>query len=346
VSGGWPNGWYVTEALFENESAKTNFFRLQHLYGGNFSKHHRLLSRQWQRGLQRARARDADLIISAENLWSASDHCLRALQANLQHHGYEIEVWAYVRPWREWQNSLWAQKLLGFGQFPQTSGNDIRHQVSVRFWVERLWQLFGRERVRIVRFDPSTFPHRCVVRHFASEIGLSVPFDCKLQANERLSRPAAQLAYCYHLWVRPKGIDEGKIHQHFRRIRRQLVCLAGPKVRFHDDLMEPFMDDWASQDHWLEAELGFRLDYGWNEKDGVQAIRTPDDLLALEPETLDWLARQSGLPRMERPARTIDEALVARQLASIAQWRPDLSVCAQEVGLRFRRAWIRWSEAC
>jgi hypothetical protein len=346
VSGGQPNGWFVTEALFEQAPANASFFRQQHLYGGDFAKHRRLLARQWQRGLRRARARNADLIISAENLWNASDHCLQELHGTLRQHGYAVEVWAYVRPWRDWQNSLWGQKLLGYGEFPRSPGHGQPAPLSIRPQVERLWQRFGREKVRIIRFDPSSFPQGCVVRHFAAAIGLTVPAGFALQANERLSRPAAQLAYCYHHWAQPIGGGPGQRPPGMHRLRQQLVRLEGPKLRFHDALMEPLMEHWAREDDWLEAELGFRLESGGIGTGGAEAIRTADDLLALQDDTLAWLARQSRRPWRPPQAAAGDQAAVAQQLRVLAQRPTNPRLLAQQAGLLLSRHWVRWREAC
>jgi hypothetical protein len=346
VSGGEPNGSLAFEALcFESPQSQ----RIFHRFGsprGSFAAYRSALERQWNRGVDRAVAQGTHLIISAENLWASPEPALRRLRDFLESRGFEIRVQGYLRPWKSWVTSLWAHKTVhDRGRFELLSPRDQRvFQVDEN--VERLRAVFGQDRVQLSLFDPARFPEGCVVRHFASQIGLRVPPGFHLRANDGSSRPAVQLAYCYNRFENPVqeedfGYPPGKF-----RMLGLVRQLPGPRLRLHPELVEPWWEHQRKLNPWIEREFGFSMEDPPAASPIEGAIRCEADLFEFDSETLAWLARESGQPVIRQQSGEEAARQVARQVSLLRfRW-----LSAREIRngllLRLRKAWVRARWGC
>ena len=350
VAGGEPNGTFALSALFEDFPHCEKIFRRFGSPGGRFAAYRARLERQWIRGLDRAVRNGTHLVISSELLWVLPQTSLERLRDSLISRGFQIHVRGYLRPWNAWLTSLCAHQFAhDRGRFALTSAwDDLSFQVQEN--TTRLWSVFGRDRVRLSLFQPAQFPQGCVVRDFASQVGLPVPPQFSLRSNDGFSRPAIQLAYCWHKFENPVQEDELAYPPGKFRLLGLVRQLPGPPLRFHPDLLAPWRDQQRPQDPWIERELGFSL-ADPPAKSPVQSpaervIRREEDLFEFEPETLAWLARMTGQPVLRQQSGEQAAREVARQV-SLLRFRP---LTPREIRdgliLRLRKAWIRRRWGC
>ena len=314
--------------------------------GGTFTAYRTALERQWERGIDRAVDNRAHLIISAENLWATPEPALRQLRDSLVSRGFDIQVRGYLRPWASWLTSLWVHKTVhDRGRFELLSPQDeLVFQVVAN--VERLRRMFGRDRVQLSLFDPAAFPEGCVVRHFASQIGLRVPPGFRLRANDGSSLPAVQLAYCYNRFENPVQEDDTDYPPQKFRMLGLLRQLRGPRLRLHPDLIEPWYQQQRKLDPWIEREFGFSIEAPRAPGPVEGAIRCEEDLFRFAPETLAWLARASGQPVIRQQSGQEAARQVARQVSQLRFRRLPLREIRDGLLLRMRKAWIRARWGC
>lgn len=345
VSGSHPNGSFAISALLataENQSIPA---------GGNavvaaLAAEYQQFTRRFERGLLRARHRRAVPVISAEYLWAASTHQLVILRDRLLAGGFTPRVLGYLRPWRAWIDSWFTQRAR-YGLVRWSEQNPFGDQLlDVRARVLTIWEVFGRERVALARYDRRTFPGGCVVQDFCRRIGHPFPAGLKLSANESFSLPALQLAYSFHLAGERAGQPSPARRPHLERLLRRLGQVPGPALRLHPDVHDRWMPMSLRQNEWLERELGFSLEDPVEAPPAQGWIHSEAELLGISPTTLDWLARQVQQPvvRLDPEGNTLSE--VARQVdeyrcqpATLAEWRHRL----REWSLR---RWIHWRDGC
>jgi len=346
VSGGEPNGSLAFEALFHEFPGSQRIFRRFGSPRGTFAAYRTALERQWNRGVDRAVANGTHLVISAENLWTSPEPALRRLRDSLSSRGFDIRVQGYLRPWKSWLTSLWVHKSVhDRGRFELLSPLDeLVFQVLEN--VERLREVFGRDRVQLSLFDPARFPEGCVVRHFASQIGLKVPPGFRLRANDGCSRPAIQLAYCYNRFENPVQEEDDDYPPNKFRMLGLVRQLQGPRLRLHPELLEPWFEQQRKLDPWIEREFGFSMADPPAASPTQGAIRCEADLFEFDPETLDWLARASGQPVIRQQSGEEAARQVARQVSLLRFRRLPPREIRDGVLLRLRKAWVRARWGC
>jgi len=283
---------------------------------------------RFDRGLLRARHRHAVPVISAEYLWDATLRQLQVLRDRLHAWGFIPRVLGYLRPWRAWIDSWFTQRArYGLVRWSERNpfGDDL---LDVRARVLTLWEVFGRERVSLARYDRRTFPGGCVVQDFCRRIGHPFPTGLKLSANESFSLPALQLAYCYHRAGERAGQPPPSQRPHLERLLRRLGQLPGPSLRLHPDVHDRWMPMSLRQNEWLERELGFSLEDPVEAPPAQGWIDSEANLLRIPRDSLDWLARQVRQPvvRLDPEGSALSE--VARQVdeyrcqpATLAEWQ-------------------------
>jgi hypothetical protein len=74
--------------------------------------------------------------------------------------------------------------------------------------------------------------------------------------------------------------------------------LPGPKLRFASDLVEPLLEKHRSEIEWIEQRLGTSLHEDL--VDTPDAVRSKNDLLKFDEESLRWLAEQLGPGHVQR----------------------------------------------
>jgi len=346
------NGSHALEALFTDEPHCRRLYE-KHLASsrGPFPLYRQRLQQRLDRAANQCRLRGADLILSAEGLWRASPEAfgrLRRLHDYLVDQGFAVEVIGYLRPWLPWLSSLYQQSLkFGNADFGLKMFQQLQDFQAI---IEELWLVFGRTNVSFYPYDAALFPGGCVVQHFCRQIGFRCPSGYRTAVNESLSRPACSLLFAYnrqHAQLPATGLPQGA---EYAPILRQLQRLPGPPLRLHPSVLERWAPAMAAQGPWLERELGLRLapaaPAAAPGPAGPLPLASADDLLAISPETLQWLGQRSGRPALATAGAPPSERVVAAAVRRLTGRYPHHLSLPRRAGQRLRMRLIHQQHGC
>lgn len=353
VSGGYsPNGSWLVEALFHDPPESENLYDFYGRPNGPFSAYRRNLEERLERAARSARENGRDVILSSEATWFAPRPVLERVRDHFARRGFEPTVVGYLRPWSSWLPSFYQEDLKnGAAAFEPVL--DIGHLregriVDVRSRIEILFDVFGRERVSILRFDPASFPDGCVVRHFCDRIGFRVPPDFRQRSNEGLSLPAVQFLRAFNL---AGGGYADRVVDRWKRaslIERDLQGVPGPRFRFHPSLVRSWLAEVPGQDEWLEREVGFGLEDASLEAalDDPDAVRREEDLAAFSEESLDWLAARTGGGKVRGSSTEETVREVARRVSLLPGRVLPVRQVVRRLRIRAAYAWVHRRYGC
>ena len=146
---------------------------------------------------------------------------------------------------------------------------------------------FGRENVRLWKYDRESFPDGDVVQHFCASVGLP-PVPSLSQKNITLSRPAVSALYRLNRAVGEEP-DELEAHKTARMaIRRRFPHRDWPKFRLSPSVMAPIIEENADDIEWIEERLGSSLREQPDPQD--TDVSSEADLLEIDPAALEALA--------------------------------------------------------
>lgn len=239
-----------------------------------------------------ANAGNATLIFSAESCWGEMNSTefvrIRNFMAD---RGYTVKVIGYIRPWKQWLESNFQQRikydLRSFQAIPINP-----RKLDYRERIQELEGVFGAEQVKIHLYDPQNFPAGCVVRDFCQQLRITFDFNRVRRVNDSLKLPAVQLLYTY----RKLGLGYGggrQVSMENHLLNQRLLQLDGPPLRFHSSLVESHLQKLDPQRPWLEQRLGGVFAEDIYKADDELCIRKEADLFDFSPATLDWLAAAS-----------------------------------------------------
>ena len=276
------------------------------LFGGAVENHYFSVKLGWSaRQLRRYQRRVVDelaktleatpaavqLILSAEPCWRMEENGFVRLRTFMADHGYVVNIVAYIRPWKQWLESHFRQRIKG-GQGLAFLPNDYAYLLDYRARIQMLEAIFGTEQVQILNYALKDFPEGCVVRDFCQHLGIGADQVRIQRANDSLKLPAVQLLYAYHKFGPGYGRGRQPWMEHYL-VNQQLLQLGGAPVRFHPSVVEPILQELAPQRPWLEQRLGSAFNEDIYKADDERCIRDEADLFDFAPATLDWLAAAS-----------------------------------------------------
>lgn len=320
VGGGWPNGSFAVNSVFDPPPENEWTF---HAIGqeGRFEDFRDDRARQFEGELEQARRRHANLVISAESIWTSSREGQESLRRRLAEEALDIRVIAYVRPWIPWGTSMFQEAVKGGRKLLVLGHSRDRDVFQVRERLQNLFDVFGRERVTVCLFDPGRFPDRCVVRDFCGRIGLPVSQAGSWNINEGLSLEALKLLFAFNRFSGPVGEWGPPRPPGMPRLLQRLQSLAGPGLELHSSFLRPWVAERETDNEWIEREVGLSLSSEAAGRDSEDAVATEADLFRYSEATRDWLARQVNA----RVVRLSEGPEAARAVAEqVDQLRDDL----------------------
>ena len=262
--------------------------------------------------IEQSKAKGVALIFSSEYCWGWKQEEFEHFRNFMADRGYQVHVFAYIRPWKEWLESNFQQvtKYRVFDTFDISPVKYI-HTIDYRTRIQVLEAVFGASQVQVHKYDPNTFPDRCVVRHFCQQTG--IPFDPNkiLRVNEGLKLPAIQFLYAYNKFG-PKLEMGDRALADRNRLVRLLASLQGPALRIHASLIEPIIQDVVEQRAWLEQRLSASFKENLYQHDASTCIREESDLFNFDPAAVVWLAAVTG----NTPVMPTDGVSAAQQIAT------------------------------
>lgn len=238
-----------------------------------------------QRLAKTIRATDAtDIILSAEVISLFERGAVEALHRFLSPLFDEIRVVAYVRPPVGFMVSYFQQRVKGgVGEFDITQ---TRPRYRRRF--RHYDGIFGREHVIFRKFDPASFPNRCIVADFCELIGIDPPLPGAVsRVNESLTREACGILFAYRKFGGGYGVGDSVIREN-NMIIAALLRMQGRKFSVSESVAAAGLD--RADIHWMEKRLGASL--AERVADDGAEVTSEEDLLAIQRSSIeDFVAR-------------------------------------------------------
>ena len=348
VGGGRVNGCFLLGALFQEPPILLN-----NLPTSSFLSSPRSAKRvrqdiqgKWDRAIDRALQRNAHLIFSAEGGFVAPRDALERVHEQLSSHGFQTDVFGYLRSWKPFHESQFQQAVkagrktlaIGLGQGRGT----MRYQEQI----ENLWKVFGRPNVNFAKFDRTTFPQGCVVQDFQKRIGLPVTDSRHRYKNESLSQPAVQLLYAFNKYSSHEINPLKTYPSGFRNLLYWVSTLQGVPFHFHSRFLKPFYDEAKPHLDWVEQQLGIALHEPIDQHDHQPSILSEDCLLRFSRESLDWLAKTTGERTISGNEGESVAIEVARQMDKLRKKRLPFRHWVGTNRDKLRRLWIHATRYC
>ncbi len=338
---GEPNGSWGIGAIF-SDYPEQQMALLARTTVERLGDYRRTRLARLERSIRHARHRGNNLVISAELLYGSSTATYERIRRFLNERGFEVEVLAYMRPWRSYLQSRLQQRLKNGRTHPDLDFNNPYPFLNFRERIESLWQVYGRDRVSFVKFSPADFPDRCVVKDFCQRLGIRWPGIKLPYSNVGLSLPATRLVFAYNRFS-PLGISEDCIRpKRYLLMMDRLASLTGPAFQLHSSLYESIHQKIRPDLAWIEQQLGFSVDEDITRSDNGPCIKNEADLLNFEDRDLEWLARETGQPTIRRGDRTATAQAVGKQMDRLRRRLPSRSELLAWMKTRCRDPYITW----
>lgn len=241
--------------------------------------------REWNRqlvvaALRGCRAENAILSGEGFSIFTADEAA--ELASLLKQHVCSVRVVGYVRPPLSFLESRFQEQL----KVHAPNWHKVT-DAKYRFRFEKYDLLYGRAQVDVRRFEPARFPEGCVVRDFCARLGIRLQADWIVRTNEGLSREASSLLYAYRRFSTPVATSREQYSAERTMIAR-LQEIGGDKLRFTRSLSADMLVGHEADIAWMEERLGESL----QEPDRPDGVNSLDDLLTVQPATVEWLAER------------------------------------------------------
>ena len=155
-------------------------------------------------------------IISGEGISALSPAGVRALAQFLKQYVDRIQVIGYVRDPVGYANSAFQQRV----KDGQAAISVPRPNYRNRF--RKFFDVFGRENVELIQFNPSAFENRSVVRDFCNRAGIPADNVREKRANESLSDLAIRLILQINQQAAARGQSFGLLAERDHLILQEL----------------------------------------------------------------------------------------------------------------------------
>jgi hypothetical protein len=250
--------------------------------------------------------RDKNCIISGEAFVSLKESELLNFRNFLNRYFTQILVVGYVRTPRSAIESGFQQDLRSSEFSERLTRNPF---VNLKDF-ERFDRVFGKENVKLWKFDRASLLHGDVVEDFCHRLGIKMPTERQNEPyNESLSAPALKLLYTYRTFY-PCGKGKAAVEAN-QRLVGALRKIKGKKLRISPKVIGPFLDQLREQIATIEERIGASLSEDMvAEKDDIEAVA---DLLVIDNTSIDKLKLLFG----DESPPGIAHNLAPKQIADI-----------------------------
>jgi hypothetical protein len=234
-----------------------------------------------------AAARGRTLVISGEDIGVLNQNELKALREFLEARFDNITIAGYIRPPASFMASSF-QQLVKTASARWFDPQQLYREYQRSFG--GFDSVFGRDRVKLWKFDPKSFPGACVVQDFGRRLGIAIPKRRIVRVNESLSRGAVSALYTYAKFGSALGA------QSMRGPEGMRIGVAlgdgADKFRFSGDLVRSVLNQKREDIAWMEARLGETL----HEETAPSSddVRDEQDLLRPDPTVVQKLRSLLG----------------------------------------------------
>ena len=333
--GGRPNMGPALHAMFEQDVLKCRLFAKT----GDSEEQITANGAKWREQLRQEilSQKEEICIISAEALSSFSKPAVIALRDFLAPLFDEIRVIGYVRPPIGFKTSRFQENLKqGATKFNPAS---IRLRYRARF--RKFDEVFGRKKVILRKFDPSTFPGKCLVADFCQHTGIRLPDGHVItRANESLCTEACGLLFAFRKFGPPFGVGPDVIQVNLRLVRA-LMAMQGRKFKVAKSVLAPALKHEAKDIDWMEKRLGVSLEEAVNDDSGITG---EDDLLTISKAACEEFAALFSESVKPLPPEVIPQNDPADPKDVSAMLETGRNLCRQILRRR-RRRWMQHSRS-
>lgn len=248
------------------------------------------------------------VLFSGEGLPKFSPPQLIKLKNFLSPYFDEIQVLAYVRSPRLYMSSAFQQIAKRSAVEVSSSLERVYPRYQQRF--EKFIEIFGKDNVKLWKFEPKEFAGGCVVNDFSKRLNSSIDTKKVIRVNEGLSREAMILIQVYFRFCRNEKNRHSKRSVSVAvKLQKYLSDLTGDKLKIDpaklDEVVERNLEDIA----WMEEALGETL-YDKQLKDSgssAQYISNDEDLLSPSFSSLKELVKIFETVSKKKANFSIDE---------------------------------------
>lgn len=283
------------------------------------------LSRKQQRALQRARARRASLIISAESCWNMDSAPLARIRAFLNSEGYRSKVIIYLRPWMLWLPSILQEKIKnGLADLPKAlSYKPLSELLDYVSRIERMREVFGAEAVELRKYDRASLHGGCVVEDFFHCIKAERAASQVSMLNDSLGAEACKLLYNFNRHHFPRTANPAWLAEHSFLLGK-LNGLSSEPLRLARSLLEHIIPFVEQQQRELLERYGVHLPLGLDALSDAAAVRDEQDMMSPSTSTMQWLAINAPSTSHGDQESMVQSQRIADQLVQMARSRSSI----------------------
>lgn len=284
---GQPNHGAALYSLFANDPGRLAHHVKKRTSVNEISEYIRTVKAGLAKTIEQAKGKT---IIFSGEVWSYSFTTseLEALHSYFADRFEDVEVVAYIRQPAAYMVSNFQQRVKHSAYRLDPSKDYFNYQEHF----SRFDEVFGRENVRLWKFDPQTFPGGCAVRDFCNRLGIEFPAERIVRVNESISREAVGLLFTYRKLGKSLGSVNMTGPQNYKLVQ-QVMGIGNSKFRFSPDIVRPVLEKNRADIEWMEARLGQSLaeELGEHRPDDV---RDEADLLTQFPDAVSQLLALVG----------------------------------------------------
>lgn len=196
----------------------------------------------------------------------------------------EVQLVAYVREPFGFISAGFHNWIKGHGLANFT----LKYQPYRRF--EKFDRVFGRDTVRLWKYDRKSFPDADVVAHFCTSLGL--PRLQSAPVNVTLCRPAVSAIFRLNRLAADSGGDLPGLRAARKAIIRNFPHRDWPKFRLSPEVIAPVVDQHADDLGWIEERMGYSIRDDYPAQDGD--VTSEADLLHIDRSALERLVEFAG----------------------------------------------------
>jgi len=197
-----------------------------------------------------ARAANRTLLIAGEDICSLAPRDVVTMRDYFR--ADQVDIVAYVRAPAEFMASSFQERVKG-GILRAV--DPLKTYRSYKAAFRKFDDVFGRDNVRIWKFDPKSFKDGCVVQDFCARLGIPLAKDRITRLNESLSRQAVALLYAYFSFQNSDDADRMSAPE----AMQFGLQIGGDKFRLSPDVIRSVLNANRADIEWMEARLGQSL---------------------------------------------------------------------------------------
>jgi len=228
-------------------------------------------------------AKTPRMIISGENISLLSQKSLIHMKGFLLQYFEKITILGYVRSPKSYIQSMFQEsvKRNGIGHFKLE-----KMYPSYRDKFEKFDIVFGRENVKLWKFDPKVFPLNDVSMDFCKKLNIHMDPKNIVHTNVTLSKESLSVLYIYRKYGSGFGKGKNVISENFHLIKL-LGSMGKSKARFSFSLISEILEKNKNDIAWMENRLNDSLKE--NHKNFEDDIKKEEDLIQVNKEFVQVL---------------------------------------------------------